>query len=131
MNRRIRPDDLDVSPYKELIQTLAFQWVSADLPAGTITYDDYIVDIRTLLLTTQNPERTATVVRAILKQAVELNKTSFWVEEELKFEGMIDGADRNDFLLLELSQADEVDDRMLDTYNERVNRFTSDIAGDS
>ncbi|QMW06193.1 hypothetical protein [Spirosoma foliorum] len=131
MNRRIHPDDLDASPYKELIQTLAFQWVSADLPAGTITYDNYIVAIRTLLLTTQNPTRTATVVRAVLKQAVELNKTSFWVEEELKFEGMIDGADRNDFLLLELSQADEVDDRMLDIYNERVNRFTSDIAGDS
>ncbi|MVM30310.1 hypothetical protein GO755_09720 [Spirosoma sp. HMF4905] len=127
MNRRIYPDDLVTSPYKELIQTLVFQWVTADLPAGVMAYDDYIMDIRTLLLTTQNPERTTTIVKAVLTQAIALNKTSFWVEQELKFEGMIDGADRNDFLLLELSQAGEVDDTMLDIYNERVNRFTTNF----
>lgn len=123
MNRRIRPDDLDISPCKELIQRLALRWVRAELPAGTMTYDDYTVDIRTLLLTTQDLDRTETIVQAVIDQAIALNKTSFWVEQELKFEGMIEGADRNDFLLLELSQAPDVDDTLLDIYNERVNRF--------
>ena len=123
MNRRIRPDDLDTTPYKELIQSLTLQWVRAKLPASGLTFADYATDIRVLLLTTQNPERTSELVNAVLAQAIDLNKTSGWVEQELKFEGMIHGADRNDFLRLELSQAPSIDDALLDTYNERINRF--------
>ncbi len=82
--------------------------------------------IRTLLLTTQDPGRTATIIQAVLAQAIDLRKTAEWVEEELKFEGMIDGADRVDFLRFELQQAESVDDGMLDTYNDRINRFAKD-----
>ena len=81
--------------------------------------------LRTLLLTTQNPERTLAIVGAVLKQAVELDKTGKWVERELKFEGMLQGVDRADFLLLELGQADRVSDQLLDDYNERINRFAT------
>ena len=125
MNRRIRPDDLDSSPYKELIQLLVFQWVRTELPAEGLTYADYITDIRTLLLTTQNPDRTMVLVQAVLTQATALHKTSVWVEQELKFEGMIDGADRDDFLALDLQESDTIDDAMLDSYNERKNRFAT------
>ncbi|MVM37663.1 hypothetical protein GO730_08740 [Spirosoma sp. HMF3257] len=125
MNRRIHPDDFDTSPYKELIQMLVLHWVHAELPAERMSYVDYTMAINTLLLTTQSSDRTTVIVRAVLTQAIALHKTSFWVEQELKFEGMIDGADRNDFLLLELSQATAVDDTLLDTYNERINRFTA------
>ncbi|UFH51990.1 hypothetical protein [Spirosoma sp. KNUC1025] len=125
MNRRIRPDDLLSSPYKELIHTLATSWVRSALPAHGLTYGDFTRAIATLLLTTQNPERTTTLVRAVLNQAISLKKTAAWVDRELKFEGMIEGADRMDFLRFELSQAPEVDDTLLDTYNERVNRFTN------
>jgi hypothetical protein len=123
VNRRIHPDDLDTSPFKELIQTLAFLWVRADLPAEGLTYADYTNTIRILLLTTQNTDRTTGIVRAVLTQATALNKTSFWVEQELKFEGMIDGADRVDFLKLDLQQTDPIDDESLDRYNERLKRF--------
>ncbi|GAB3958955.1 hypothetical protein GCM10028805_54140 [Spirosoma harenae] len=125
MNRRITPDDLDTSPYKELIQSLALQWVHAELPAQGISYAEYTSDIRILLLTTQNPERTTEIVTAVLAQAIALRKTSFWVDQELKFEGMIHGADRIDFLKFELSQADDIDDSLLDSYNERISRFTT------
>ena len=123
MNRRIRPDDLESPPYKELIQTLTVQWVRAELPVRGLTYADYTTDVRTLLLTTQDPERTAAIVQAVLAQAIDLQKTAEWVEEELKFEGMIDGADRADFLRFELEQAAAINDEMLDQYNERINRF--------
>jgi hypothetical protein len=123
VNPRIRPDDLLNSPYKEGIQALVLQWVRAELPAHGLTYLDYTRIISTLLLTTQSPEQTTTIVQAVLTQATILHKTSLWVDQELKFEGMIHGADRQDFLRLELSQATTIDDRLLDTYNERFNRF--------
>lgn len=123
MNRRIHPDDLSNSPYKEVIQTLTYQWVQADLPAGKLVYADYLRSISTLLLTTQRPERTTTIVQAVLNQAIELHKTSAWVDEELKFEGMLEGADRADFLLFDLHQAGLPDDAQLDRYNERIKRF--------
>ena len=123
VNRRIHPDDLDTAPYKELIQSLTLQWVRAELPAAGLTFADYTADIRVLLLTIQELERTSEIVGAVLAQASDLNKTASWVENELKFEGMIHGADRHDFLRLELSQAPVIDDALLDTYNERLNRF--------
>jgi hypothetical protein len=123
MNPRIRLDDLLHSPYKEHIQTLVLHWVRAELPPDGLTYLDYTRTISTLLLTTQNPEQTTTIVQAVLAQATALHKTSEWVDQELKFEGMIYGADRQDFLRLELSQATTIDDHLLDTYNERLNRF--------
>jgi hypothetical protein len=123
VNTRIRPDDLDNSPYKEAIQALAYQWVRAELPAERMTYIDYTTAIRTLLLTTQNPDRTTNIVQAVLTQAMTLRKTAAWVDQELKFEGMIEGADRVDFLRFELQQAESVDDGMLDAYNERITRF--------
>ncbi|WP_461127983.1 hypothetical protein [Spirosoma aerophilum] len=125
MNSRIRSDDLEHSPYKEVVQSLVYQWVRAELPAHGLTYLDYTMVVKTLLLTTQNPDWTSTVVRAVLRQALTLRKTSAWVEQELKFEGMIDGVDRADFLLLDLQQADTLDDALLDSYNERMNRFTA------
>lgn len=125
MNRRIRPDDLENSPYKELIQTLTLQWVRAELPAQGMTYAEYTIAIRTLLLTTQNPDKTTAIVQAVLSQAVDLQKTAEWVDQELKFEGMIEGADRVDFLRFELQQAESIDDGLLDSYNERINRFAT------
>lgn len=125
MNRRLTPDDLDTSPYKELIQSLVRQWLDTDLPAQGLTYSDFTTTIRILLLTTQNPDHTAVIVKAVLDQAINLQKTSLWVDQEIKFEGMIDGADRVDFLKFELSQATTLDDPLLDSYNERMNRFTS------
>ena len=123
---RIRPEELDTSPYKERIQQLAYQWIWAERPAAGLIYQDYVTTLRTLLLTTQNPVRTTAIVKAVLKQAVDLDKTSAWVERELKLEGMLNGVDRADFLLLELQQAGEIDDQLLDAYNERLNRFAAD-----
>ena len=123
MKLRIRPDDLINAPYQELIQILTRQWIRAELPSPGLTEADYIFTIRTLLLTTQDTDRTTVIVEAVLAQATALHKTSVWVEQELKFEGMIEGADRADFLLLDLQQADALDDAMLDSYNERINRF--------
>ena len=125
MNPPIRPLALVASPYKELVQQLAYHWIAADRPAAGLVYDDYVTTLRTLLLTTQSPERTLAIVQAVLRQAVELDKTAQWVERELKFEGMLQGVDRADFLLLELGQAGEVSDQLLDDYNERINRFAA------
>ena len=123
MNARVRPDDLEISPYKEAVQTLALEWTQANLPAQGLIYPDYIKAIQVLLLTTQNPDRTALIVRTIVAQAVNLQKTSAWVEHELQFEGMLEGADRTDFLRFELQQMNQVNDAVLDRYNERINRF--------
>lgn len=123
MNRRITLADLDSSPHKELILSLVLEWIHAERLAQGLTYEDYVTDTRILLLTTQNPDRTRAIVQAVLDQAKALDKTSAWVEQELKFEGMIHGADRADFLRLDLSQASEVEDTALDSYNERISRF--------
>ncbi|AKD58754.1 hypothetical protein [Spirosoma radiotolerans] len=123
MNQRIRPADLNDTPYKEVIHKLTLQWVHAELPAEGLTYEDVKADIKILLLTTQSADRTSATVEAVLTQATALGKTSGWVRQELKFEGMIEGADRADFLLFDLQQADTIDDAMLDSYNERMNRF--------
>ncbi|GAB3688700.1 hypothetical protein GCM10027592_04050 [Spirosoma flavus] len=125
MNRRIRFDDLESAPFKELIQGLALQWVRAELPSQVLSYEDYLTNIRILLLTTQDTERTSLIVNAVLDQAVTLRKTSEWVEQELKFEGMIEGADRADFLAFDLHQSVTIDDQLLDRYNERINRFAT------
>lgn len=132
---RITPPDLNKAPYKDLIEHLAVRWVVAELnpewfwegqrlpePINYL-YLDYLVQIGTLLLTTQNPDQTQLIFMSVLNQAEALGKSSFWVEEELKFEGMVDGADRTDFLNFELSQADHVDDILLDQYSERLARF--------
>lgn len=124
MNRRLTPDDLDTSPYKELVESLVRQWLDTDLPTQGLTNTDFTTTIRILLLTTQNPDHTAVIVSAVLGQAIHLQKTSDWVDQEIKFEGMVHGADRVDFLKFELSQAATLDDSLLDSYNERINRFT-------
>jgi hypothetical protein len=124
VNFRIRPDDLENAPYREAIQTLAQQWVQAKLLTQQFSLLDCATTIRTLLLTTQSLERTTTIVNAVLDQAVTLRKTSAWVDEELKFEGMIEGADRVDFLRFDLQQATDPDDALLDRFNERMNRFS-------
>jgi len=123
MNPRIRPHDLDGSPYQELLQQLAYQWLAALRPAAGLSYADCMDTLRTLLLTNQSPERTAAIVTAVLKQAVHLEKTSQWVQQELHFEGMLHEVDRADFLLLDLQQAGRITDQLLDAYNERIHRF--------
>ena len=124
---RIGPSQL-ATDYKDLIEHLAVRWTAADLPAPiSYLYLDYVQAIGTLLLTTQNADRTRLIFTVVLNQAVTLGRSSRWVEEELKFEGMIDGADRADFLRLDLEQnGDNVDDETLDTYNERLHRFIND-----
>lgn len=123
MKPRIPLKALGTAPYQEFIQELVDLWIWADRPAAGLTDQEYTTTLRILLLTTQSAQHTRAIVKAVLKQAVKLNKDSPWVERELTFEGMINGADRADFLLLELQQAGEVDDQLLDAYNERLNRF--------
>ncbi|GAB3226794.1 hypothetical protein [Spirosoma arcticum] len=124
---RIGPAQL-ATDYKDLIEHLAVRWTVADLPAPIpYLYLDYVQAIGTLLLTTQSGERTRLIFTVVLNQAIALNRPSWWVEWELKFEGMIDGVDRADFLRLDLEQrGGDMDDETLDTYNERLYRFTND-----
>ncbi|MBN8824166.1 MULTISPECIES: hypothetical protein [unclassified Spirosoma] len=123
MDQRIGFNDLERAPYNEHIRSLALEWVLAELPAQRLTYSDYLTNIRILLLTTQDVDRTSQIVKAVLAQAAQLHKPSEWVEQELKFEGMVEGADRVDFLRFELQQAGTPDDALLDQYNERMTRF--------
>lgn len=89
--------------FKDLIEHLAVRWTAADLPAPiSYLYLDYVQAIGTLLLTTQDTDQTRLIVTVVLNQAIALGRSSVWVEQELKFEGMINGADRADFLRLDL-----------------------------
>ena len=126
MNPRITIQALDTERYQEFIQELVDLWICADRPAAGLTHQEYTTSLRILLLTTQSPKRTRAIVQAVFQQAVKLNKDSQWVERELKFEGMLNGVDRADFLLFELQQAGEINDQLLDAYNERLNRFAAD-----
>lgn len=127
---RIGPAQL-VTDYKDLVEHLAVRWTVADLPAPiSYLYLDSLQAIGTRLLTTQDADRTRVIVTMVLNQAIALGRSSLWVEEELKFEGMIDGADRTDFLRLDLEQTASVnnnslDDATLDAYNERLTRFST------
>ena len=123
MNSRITPFMLEEGPYKELVCQLAFLWLKAGLPSGELLYGDYLHAIALLLLTTQNPDQTRAITTAVLNQALDLGRSSAWVQQELKVEGILSCGDRADFLRFELSQLRSVDDATLDTYNERMNRF--------
>lgn len=124
MIARITPDQLDASPYREAIQSLVEQWTESQRPLQAMSIDEFTRTIRVLLLTTQNLARSTTIVQAVLAQAIVLDKPSPWVQQEIQFEAMLEGADRADFLRLELSLAPQLDDALLDTYNQRLTRFT-------
>jgi hypothetical protein len=135
---RITLPDLGTT-YKDFAEQLALRWSNANLSSEwhwegeplpepvSYLYIDYLHTIGTLLLTTQDVERTRQLIIGVLNQAEELGRSSLWVEQELKFEGMIHGADRADFLRLDLEQTASVnnilDDATLDRYNERISRF--------
>jgi len=127
---RISPADLLHEPYHPFVRQLCLQWTNARLTGGaTHQYTDYLTTINTLLLTTQDPDRTRLIFTSVLSQAVQLGRSSLWVEQELQFEGMLHGADRVDFLRLDLAQTASgnqgfLDDATLDRYNERLARLT-------
>ena len=128
---RIQPTDLESSPHKELIQKLELLWNDADLPAPiSYLFLDFLNSIGNLLLSTQSPQRTQAIVTAVLDQAVAFGKHSLWVDQELTFEGIVDGTDRRDYLRLDLERAaqyldGEINDENLDRYNQRLHRFTA------
>lgn len=128
----ITPPDLSTPPYKDLVEHLALRWVAAELPAPiSYLYLDFLNVIGNLLLSTQSSQRTEAIVTAVLNQAVAFGKNSYWVEQELTFEGIVDGADRRDYLRLDLERAaqsldGEVNDENLDRYNQRLKRFSND-----
>jgi hypothetical protein len=105
-------------------------WEEKQLPEPiSYLYLDYLRTIGALLLATQEPVRTEQIFTAVLKQAQALDKSPLWVEQEPTFEGIIDGADRSDFLRFDLDRAiqytdGKVTDELLDRYGERLKRFT-------
>jgi hypothetical protein len=127
----IQPRQLTTT-YQDLIQRLAIRWMKAEL-ANPLDFRlaDYHPMIGDLLLATQNTDRTTTILMAVLDQARALGKSSVWVEQELTFESIVDGADRIDYLRYELQLAadfldGQLTDENLDRYNERLHRFLPD-----
>ncbi|AUD03514.1 hypothetical protein [Spirosoma pollinicola] len=116
---------MESEPQKEFIRQLADEWVSVELPGLDFDYADCIKIIGGLLTATQNQQRTSQIFTAILDQAVELGKSSLWVEREVKFEILAHSIGREELLALELRHAPVMDDRVLDLYNERTRRFSS------
>ncbi|WP_018619731.1 hypothetical protein [Spirosoma luteum] len=138
----IQPHQLGTD-YKVLLEHLALGWVSAELSPEwywegerlaepiSYLYLDYLRTLGALLLATQDPDRTEQIFTAVLNQAQTLDKSPLWVEQELTFEGIIDGADRSNYLRLDLERATrhaggEVTDQILDRYSERLKRFTNE-----
>ncbi|GAB4017190.1 hypothetical protein GCM10028808_47990 [Spirosoma migulaei] len=114
--------------YKELILELAYEWARARLPGKRISYGNCIELIAELLLITRDRDRTREIFMAVLSQAIDLDKTSAWVENELFFEVMaitFDG-NREDALKYDLKLTKIVGDQALDLYNERRKRFLQD-----
>jgi hypothetical protein len=109
--------------HKELIEHLAYEWSKFDLPGTHFRYHEYVRIIRLLLTATESLEQTKSIFMTILKQAVELGKTSFWVEREVRFETLAQATDRVELNLSYLKYSGPVDDGALDAYNERKNRF--------
>ncbi|GAB2553271.1 hypothetical protein GCM10027085_50900 [Spirosoma aerophilum] len=111
--------------YKELIRHLAFEWIQIERPGVHFTYADYVRVIGRLLTATQSADRTTYIFMAVLNQAIQLGKTSAWIEQEIRFEILAEGIERSDLVRIFLYRTDPVDDDTLDTYNERRTRFPS------
>lgn len=108
---------------KQVIRQLAYEWAMVELPTHRLTYTDYLSTIAGLNVVTDDPDRTATIVAAVLHQAKQLGYSSEWVQQELKFEARVEATgERNKWLRLELV-AGELSDAALDQYNERLTRF--------
>ncbi len=110
---------MDFTDYKELIRHLAYEWAKVELPGAGLLYTDYIRIIGQLLTATQSHERTEYIFMGILKQAVELGKSSAWIEREIRFEELAEAVNRTDLVRLQLNYSDPIDDSALDNYNER------------
>ena len=115
---------MDSNDYRELIRQLAYQWAVVDLPDEGLIYSDYIHVIGSLLTATQDVQRTKYFFKTVLQQAVELNKSSLWVEQELRFETLAEAVERSSLLTLYLKNSEPINDAALDLYNERLTRFS-------
>ena len=118
---------MDLDETSRVIRQLAVEWAQADLPGELLTYADYVRSIAGLQQATGDASRTQYIVAAVIKQAGELGKNSVWVAQELRFEALAQSVShRAVLLLLDLEDANAVDDAALDLYNERVKRFGID-----
>ncbi|GAB2559619.1 hypothetical protein GCM10027085_58370 [Spirosoma aerophilum] len=108
---------------KELIKHLAYEWAMVKLPGPRLLYVDCMRIVGRLLAVTESKERTEYLFMGILHQAIQLEKTYFWVEREVRFETLAHATNRTDLMLLHLRHSEPLDDAALDAYNERVNRF--------
>lgn len=122
---------LTEDPAEKLVRELALVWTRAELPSPQpYLYLEYVSIVKNLLIDVGDLTRTETIVRAVLEQAVALEKNSTWVEVELRFEAMVSLAfiDRDEFIRLELrgmaSMGDTDLDSVFDRFNERTHRFT-------
>ncbi|GAB2555081.1 hypothetical protein GCM10027085_52920 [Spirosoma aerophilum] len=116
---------MEPDPNKELIEHLANEWALIELPGPRPLYVDCMRVVGGLLAVTQSRERTEYLFMGILQQAIQLGKTYFWVEREVRFELLACEMNRSELARLHLRHSEPISDLSLDTYNERVNRFPS------
>ncbi|GAB3884837.1 hypothetical protein GCM10028825_11310 [Spirosoma agri] len=77
-----------------------------------------------LALIVDNPDQTKRIVETLLTEAMKQGYSSDWIITEIQFEAQARTAGNRAEWLQHLLAVGTVDDAALDTYNERLRRFS-------
>lgn len=119
--------DEAIDELRQIIKTLAYEWVKANLSTVTLTYSDYVDAITRLMLSATSVDRAIDIFGAVLDQAIALKRSCEWVAAELKFEVSAEVVgNRQAVLDLAIASEGAGNDASLDLYHNRLNRFKKD-----
>jgi len=112
------------------IHQLAMQCMNAGLPGEVLAYPFHVRTLKNLLAATQSIGRTRVILWVLMAHAKRLNHSEKWVCDEMDFEAYVAAAVSDDipkswqrFLLADLECHEQIDNGLLDQYNERLTRF--------
>ena len=117
--------NIDSPKVKRAINSLANEWIMAQLPTDNLVFRDYSTAISWLMIATRNTHQATKIVHAVIDQAIRLERSSEWVAAELHFETSAQVlGDRQLVLTMAIQSQGAGDDASLDLYNERLARFS-------
>jgi len=109
---------------QRLSQQLVEQWLQSGVVLGSVTLHHCFSAITGLALIVDNPNQTKRIVETLLTEAMKQGYSSDWITTEIQFEAQARTAGNRTEWIQHLLTAGTVDDAALDTYNERLKRFS-------
>lgn len=99
-------------------------WALAGLPTHSLVHQDFVATLTRLLIATGSTDRTTHIVSEVIKQAIQLERSSEWVQTELTFEAFAEVVgDQQMALAIDSQSQGAGSEAPLDLSNDRFNRL--------